>query len=155
MESRSGWPFSTFWRTEVRVKLLLRGGRVIDPGPGTDGILDVEIEGGRIARIAPRIPPDGARVIEARGLVVAPGFVDMHVHLREPGQEWKETIETGTRAAAAGGFTAVACMPNTVPVNDERSVTEFIVAEARRKGAVNVYPIGSVSKEGKGEELAE
>ena len=94
-------------------------------------------------------------MIDVAGKVVCPGFIDMHVHLREPGQEWKETIETGTKAAAAGGFTGVACMPNTIPVNDTRSVTEFMLAQADEHGVVPVYPIGCVSKEQKGEELAE
>lgn len=137
------------------MKLLLRGGRIVDPATGTDAVLDLLVDGETIARIDGKIPADGARVIEARGLIVAPGFVDMHVHLREPGQEWKETIETGTRAAAAGGFTAVACMPNTVPVNDERSVTEFIKARSRETGRVRVHPIGAISKGQRGEELAE
>src|SRR5438093_5000494 len=95
------------------MKMLIKGGRVVDPATGTDAVLDVRTENGKIVEIARDLPADGARVLDARGLVVAPGFVDMHVHLREPGQEWKETIETGARAAAAGGFTAVACMPNT------------------------------------------
>src|SRR5262249_39471855 len=132
-----------------------KGGRVVDPAGGIDATLDVLVDAGKIARIEGGIPANGARVIEARGLVVAPGFVDMHVHLREPGQEGEETIETGTRAAAAGGFTAVACMPNTVPINDERAVTEFILARARATARVRVYPIGAVSKGQKGEELAE
>ncbi len=140
--------------------LLIRGGRVIDPATKTDAVMDLLIVDGRIAERRPQetgrgAPPAGARVLDATGLWVCPGLVDMHVHLREPGQEHKETIDSGTRAAAAGGFTSVACMPNTDPWNDSLSVTEYIVAEARRKGVVNVYPIGSVSKGGKGEELAE
>jgi dihydroorotase len=133
---------------------------VIDPATKTDAVMDVLIVDGRIAeRRAPDKGkggvPAGARVIDAAGLWVCPGLVDMHVHLREPGQEHKETIESGTRAAAAGGFTSVACMANTDPWNDGMSVTEYIVGEARRNGVVNVYPIGCVSKGGKGEELAE
>jgi dihydroorotase len=140
--------------------LLIKGGRVIDPASKTDAVMDLLITDGRIAeRRSPghgRSPePAGARVLDAAGLWVCPGLVDMHVHLREPGQEHKETIETGTRAAAAGGFTSIACMPNTDPWNDGLSVTEYIVAEARRRGVVNVYPIGCVSKEGRGEELAD
>jgi dihydroorotase len=128
---------------------------VIDPASGLDGVRDVLVDEGRIVRIGPRIDPSGAEVVEVGGLVVCPGFIDMHVHLREPGEEWKETIATGARAAAAGGFTAVACMPNTVPVNDSRSVTEHIVKQAREQGAARVYPIGCVSKGQRGEELAE
>jgi dihydroorotase len=137
------------------MKLLLKGGRVVDPATKTDGIADVLCEEGRISRVAHDIAPGDARVLALKGMVVAPGFVDMHCHLREPGQEWKETIESGTRAAAAGGFTAVACMPNTVPVNDERSVTEYIRARAKEKSSIRVYPIGAISKGLKGEELAE
>ena len=139
--------------------LLIKGGRVIDPATKTDAVMDLLVVDGRIAER--RVPekgrgaaPDG-RVIDATGHWVCPGLVDMHVHLREPGQEHKESIESGTRAAAAGGFTSVACMPNTDPWNDGLSVTEYIVAEARRKGMVNVFPIGCVSKGGLGVELAE
>jgi dihydroorotase len=139
--------------------LLVKGGRVIDPATGTDEVSDLLVVDGRIAGRRPKekgaAVPSGTQVIEAKGLLVCPGFVDMHVHLREPGQEHKETIETGTRAAAAGGFTSVACMPNTDPWNDSQSITEFIVTEARRKAVVNVFPIGCVSKGGRGEELAE
>jgi dihydroorotase len=142
--------------------LLVKGGRVIDPATGTDSVLDLLVRDGKIAERRPsgggrggsQAPP-GARVLEAAGRIVCPGFVDMHVHLRDPGQEHKETIETGTRAAAAGGFTSIACMPNTEPWNDGLAVTEYIVSEARRRGNVNVYPIGCVSKGGRGEELAE
>src|SRR5262245_60513913 len=98
---------------------LLRGARVVDPANGRDGEFDVLIDGDRIARVGRDLPADGARVIELpSGVVVCPGLIDMHVHLREPGQEHKETVATGTAAAVAGGFTAVACMPNTAPVND-------------------------------------
>src|SRR5262245_54612576 len=137
------------------VRLLLRNGRVLDPAAGRDGRLDLVIDDGRILALGPNLSAEGARVIEAAGLVVCPGFIDMHVHLREPGQEWKETIATGTAAAARGGFTAVACMPNTVPVNDSRAVTEFVLAQAAQHGAVRVYPIGAVTKGQRGEELAE
>ncbi len=137
------------------MKLLLRNGRVVDPSSGVDDALDVLIEDGKIARVEPRIPARGAEIVDVAGLVICPGFIDMHAHLREPGQEWKETIASGTRAAAAGGFAGVACMPNTIPVNDSRSVTEFIVTRARDQGAVRVYPIGCVTKGQKGEELAE
>jgi dihydroorotase len=99
------------------LKLLIRGGRIVDPASGVDGRRDILIENGRIAAVAPRLEAAEARVFDASGLVVAPGFIDIHVHLREPGQEHKETIRTGTRAAAAGGFTTVLAMPNTTPVN--------------------------------------
>ncbi len=133
---------------------------MIDPATKTDGLMDLLVVDGRIAeRRSPEKgrggePSDG-RVLEAAGHWVCPGLVDMHVHLREPGQEHKESIESGTRAAAVGGFTSVACMPNTEPWNDGLSVTEYIVAEARRRGVVNVFPIGCVSKGGLGVELAE
>ncbi|QQR72513.1 MAG: dihydroorotase [Holophagales bacterium] len=136
--------------------LLIRGGRLIDPSQEIDAAFDVLIADGVVAAIGERLePPAGAEVVEAAGRVVTPGLIDMHVHLREPGQEYKETIRTGTMAAAAGGFTAVACMANTKPVNDERSVTEFIVAEAARHGFARVHPIGAVSKGLAGDELAE
>ncbi len=137
------------------MKLLLKNGRVVDPSRGLDAERDVLIEDGRIAAVDRMIPPAGAEVLDLAGLVVCPGFIDMHVHLREPGHEWKETIATGTRAAAAGGFAGVACMPNTEPPIDSRSVVEFVLAEAREHGAVPVYPIGCVSKGQKGMELAE
>ena len=137
------------------MKLLLRGGRVLDPDSGVDGKLDVLIEDGRIAEVARSISHRGVETLDLEGLVVCPGFIDMHVHLREPGQEWKETVASGTAAAAAGGFTAVACMPNTIPVNDSRSVTEMILTQAQKFGRVRVYPIGCVTKGQRGEELAE
>ena len=137
------------------MKLLLKNARVVDPRSGIDGAYDVLIVDGRIARVAARIPQDGATTLDLTGLCITPGFIDMHVHLREPGQEWKETIATGTRAAAAGGFTGVACMPNTQPPIDSRSVVEFVLAQARQHGMVPVYPIGCVSKGQLGVELAE
>ena len=103
--------------------LLIKNGRVMDPASGTDATLDVLLDGGRIAQIATNLSAPGAEVFNAAELIVAPGFIDLHCHLREPGQEISETIETGTRSAARGGFTAVCCMPNTVPVNDNASVT--------------------------------
>jgi len=138
------------------LSLLIRGGRVVDPAQGLDAPRDLLIEEGVVAVLAEKIaPPAGCEILEARGLVVTPGLIDMHVHLREPGQEYKETIKTGTMAAAAGGFTAVACMANTRPVNDERPVTEFIVNEARRHGFARGHPIGAGSKGLEGKELAE
>ena len=137
------------------MKLLLKNGRVVDPAGGVDETSDLLIVDGKIARRERRISGDDAETLDLSGHVVCPGFIDMHVHLREPGQEWKETVETGTRAAAAGGFSGVACMPNTVPVNDSRSVTELIVAQSREHGTVPVYPIGCVTKGQRGEELAE
>jgi dihydroorotase len=138
------------------MRLLIQNGRLVDPGQGLDDRLDLLIEDGRVAKIASSIRPGrNAQVFDASDLVVAPGLIDMHVHLREPGQEYKETIETGTRAAASGGFTAVCCMPNTDPVNDNRSVTEHIVGEAKRCGYARVYPIGAATKGQRGEQLAE
>ena len=139
------------------MKLLIRGGRVVDPSQGLDEPRDLWIENGRVLELA---SPGGefggdVEVLDASGLVVAPGFIDLHVHLREPGQEYKETVRTGTLAAAAGGFTAVACMANTVPVNDNRSITEHVLAEAARHSFARVYPIGAVSKGLAGKELAE
>ena len=136
--------------------LLLQGGRVVDPANGLDAVQDVLIEGDAIKRIGPRLrAPEGAEVVDAAGKVVCPGFIDIHVHLREPGQEYKETVATGTRAAAAGGFTAVCCMANTTPVNDNGAVTDYILAKARTEGAVRVHPIGAVSRGLEGKELAE
>ena len=137
------------------MKLLLKGGRVIDPASGTDRPLDVLIDEGKIVRLEPKIPESEGQTVDLSGLIVCPGFIDMHVHLRQPGQEWKETIATGTQASAQGGFTAVACMPNTLPVNDCRAVTESILMESEAKGAVRVYPIGCVTKGQAGDQLAE
>ena len=136
--------------------LLLRRGRVIDPANGIDTVQDVLVEGGTITRVGPQLPaPEGAEIVDATGKVVCPGFIDIHVHLREPGHEYKETVATGTRAAAAGGFTAVCCMANTDPVNDNRSVTDYILAKALSEGVVRVHPIGAVTRNLRGEELAE
>jgi len=136
------------------MSILIRNGRVIDPASQTDRVADVLIAGGRIVGVAPELASPGAEVFDATGLVVAPGFIDMHVHLREPGFEHAETIESGARAAAAGGFTSVCCMPNTKPVNDSATVTSYIVERARRLAPVNVFPIGAVTKGSAGEELA-
>jgi dihydroorotase len=140
------------------MRILIAGGRVIDPANSRDTVLNLLIEDGRIAAVAsPGAHPAPAadRVLDARGKIVCPGFVDLHVHLREPGREDMETIATGTRAAARGGFTSVCCMANTNPVNDNQSVTDFIIDRARRDGVVNVFPIGAITKGMKGEELAE
>jgi dihydroorotase len=138
------------------MKRLLKGGRVLDPANGIDGVHDVLIDGDRIAQVGRDLPVNGARVVAIpEGLVVCPGFIDMHVHLREPGQEHKETVATGTAAAVAGGFTAVACMPNTSPVNDDANVTSYILAKAVEANLARVYPIGAVSRGSKGELLAD
>src|SRR6266850_1366557 len=154
--SRCAWRSCTSWRAERNMKRLLKGGRVVDPANRIDGVRDVLIDGDRIARVGTDLPADGATVIEIPGgLVVCPGFIDMHVHLREPGQEHKETVATGTAAAVAGGFTAVACMPNTSPVNDNAGVTEYILKKAAEANLARVYPIGAVSRGQAGEQLAE
>ncbi len=136
------------------MSLVIKNGRVIDPASQTDRIADVLIVDGRIAGVAPNLSSPHAEVFDAGGLIVAPGFIDMHVHLREPGFEHAETIESGARAAAAGGFTSVCCMPNTKPVNDTAMVTRYIVEQARRGAVVNVFPIGAITKGSAGEELA-
>jgi dihydroorotase len=136
-------------------RLLLKGGRVVDPAQGLDATLDVMIAEGAIEEMGPRVQARGAQVLEVKGLVVCPGFIDIHTHLREPGREDKETIATGTRAAAAGGFTAVCAMPNTDPVNDTAGITRAILERARAEGAVRVYPIGAVTRGQLGEELSE
>jgi dihydroorotase len=136
--------------------LFIEGGRVIDPASGTDGVRTVVVRDGKIAEVAERLErPRDARVFDARGKWVTPGFIDLHVHLREPGQEYKETVATGARAAVAGGFTAVCAMPNTKPVNDNASVTELVLARAAAAGLARVYPVGAISKGSNGEELAE
>jgi dihydroorotase len=136
------------------VKLVIRNGRVICPLTGQDGIADVLIVDGRVAAVGGNLDAPGAESFDATGLVVAPGFIDMHVHLREPGFEHAETIESGARAAAAGGFTTVCCMPNTQPVNHSATVTSYIIERARRHAVVNVFPIGAITRDSKGEELA-
>lgn len=136
-------------------RLLIKHGRVVDPSQRLDEGLSILIVDGKVARLAERIEDKGAEILDATGLVVAPGFLDVHVHLREPGFEYKETIATGSAAAAAGGFSGVCCMPNTQPVNDSAAVTEFIRARAAEAGLARVYPVGAVSKGLQGEELAE
>ncbi len=135
--------------------LLIKNGRVVDPASGTDAPLDVLLVEDRIERIGPALSVPQAEVFDATGLVVAPGFIDLHCHLREPGGESSETIETGTRAAARGGFTAVCPMPNTHPVNDNAAVTRFLLDRAAAVASVRVWPIGAVSKNSSGETLAE
>ena len=134
--------------------LLIKNGRVIDPASGRDGIADVWIEDGLVKGIGAGLASSGATEFDATGMIVAPGFIDMHVHLREPGFEHAETIESGSRAAAAGGFTSICPMPNTSPVNDSVTVTSYIVEKARRRAIVNVFPIGAITKGSAGEELA-
>ncbi len=136
------------------MKLLIKNGRLVDPASGTDETLDLLIEDGKFSAIEKSITARGADVFDATGLVVAPGFIDMHVHLREPGFERKETIASGLAAALAGGFTGVACMPNTNPVNDCGAVTRFILDRAKTSSPVAVYPVGSVTQELKGEDLS-
>ena len=138
--------------------LLVKNGRILDPASNTDAPRDVLLDGEKIAEVAApgKISPNnGVEVFDATGLIVAPGFIDIHAHLREPGQESSETIETGTLAAAHGGFTAVCCMPNTKPVNDNASVTRFILDRAKASAAVRVWPIGAASVSSKGEAIAE
>jgi dihydroorotase len=139
--------------------LLLKNGRVLDPATNTDAAMDVLLDGERIAELAPAgkcsEKAKEAEIFDAAGLIVAPGFIDIHAHLREPGQENSETIETGTRSAARGGFTAVCCMPNTKPVNDNASVTRFIMDRAKADATVRVWPIGAASVGSKGEAIAE
>src|SRR6184192_135440 len=152
--ARSSILHSAFCILHSVMNLLITNGRVVDPSQDLDAKLDVLIENGAIAKLERRIKAD-LPILDAAGLVVAPGFIDLHTHLREPGQEHKETIATGTRSAVVGGYTAVCAMANTVPPNDERAVTEMIIAESARNGACRVYPIGAVSKGLKGEALAE
>ncbi len=138
--------------------LLVKNGRVLDPASKTDAAMDILLDGEKIKEVGPagRITaPQNVETFDAAGLIVAPGFIDLHAHLREPGQESSETIETGTRAAARGGFTAVCCMPNTKPVNDNASVTRFMLDRAKVAGSVHVWPIGAASVGSKGEAIAE
>lgn len=139
------------------MSLLIRGGLVVDPTQGWEEPGDLLAERGRIVALEPpdTIPEEGRRVIDARNLVVTPGLLDMHVHLRQPGEEYKETIISGARAAVQGGFTAVAAMPNTRPVNDNATVTRFILDQAHRAGLARVYPVGAISMGSRGKDLSE
>jgi dihydroorotase len=135
--------------------LLIRGGRVVDPVAGRDGAFDLVLRDGAVAAVGERLAADDALVFDAAGLLVFPGFIDLHAHLREPGSEDAETIASGAAAAAAGGFTAICAMPNTDPVNDNRTVTAFVAARGGEAGAARVYPVGAITRGRKGEELAE
>ena len=142
------------------MRILIKGGRVIDPGR-VNGPADVLIDNGKIVAVGQKLDPPAGKadpsttIIDARGKLVLPGLVDLHVHLREPGFEYKDTIQTGTAAAVAGGFTSVCCMPNTSPVNDNQSITEFILEQARLAGNAHVFPVGAITKGSEGKELAE
>jgi dihydroorotase len=135
--------------------MLLKGGTIVDPSQKLKRKLDLLVDKGKIARLGKIQAKKSWEVIDASGWIVCPGFIDMHVHLREPGREDKETILSGCRAAAAGGFTSISCMPNTDPVNDSEAITRYIVERARQAGLVNVFPAGAITKGLKGEELAE
>ncbi|HNX96176.1 MAG TPA: dihydroorotase [Candidatus Aminicenantes bacterium] len=138
------------------MKLLIKNGRLVDPASHLDATRDILLEDDRVKKIDVSLKvPAGVETIDAAGLVVVPGFIDMHTHLREPGGEHKESIESGCRAAAAGGYTTIACMPNTDPVNDNRSVTEFIVSRAHQAGLIRVLPIAAISRGRLGENLTE
>lgn len=136
-------------------ELLVSGGRLVDPAAGRDDILDLLLRDGSVAEVRDRLAVGGAEIFDATGLLVLPGFIDLHAHLREPGREYAETIASGAAAAAAGGFTAVCAMPNTEPANDDRSVTAFVAGRGAEAGAARVYPIGAITRGRKGEELAE
>ncbi len=138
------------------MNLLVQGGRVIDPSQGIDEVLDILVENGAVKEVGKGLKaPAGVETIDASGKIVTPGLIDMHVHLRDPGLEYKEDIVSGSKAAAAGGFTSVACMPNTKPVNDNKAVSTYIIAKAKAEGLVNVFPIGSITQGSHGERLSE
>lgn len=137
------------------MKILIKNGRVIDPLADIDDTLDILIKDGRIVELKPKIDTSEAQIIDASRLIVTPGLIDMHVHLREPGFEYKETIASGALAAARGGFTSIACMPNTFPANDNRGITEFILAQARKVNLVNVFPVAAITKGLQGQELTD
>src|SRR5438270_8283256 len=144
-------PVRTFPMTTLRIA----NGRVIDPSQGVDQITDLWIQGEHVVGLGSQPQLQATRVLDATGKIVCPGLIDMHVHLREPGREEDETIATGTAAALAGGITSVACMPNTEPALDSQAAAEFVYLQAKRAGNANVFPVGAVTKERKGEELAE
>ena len=136
--------------------LFIKNGRVIDPAKKIDAVMNVIVENGKIAALSSvKKMPDGSEIIDAKGAIVAPGFVDLHCHLRDPGEEYKEDIESGSNAAAAGGFTTICCMPNTKPVNDSAAVTEYILKRAQEVSCVTILPVGSISRDLKGEGLAD
>ena len=139
------------------MRLLIESGYVIDPSQGVNTCKNLFIEDGRVVGLLGQSDgvPEGCEIFDATGLIVAPGFIDMHAHLREPGHEYKETIASGAGAAVAGGFTTVCAMPNTDPVNDNPAVTRFVIEQAERAGLANVLPIGAISKNSAGAELAE
>jgi dihydroorotase len=137
------------------MKLLIKGGTIIDPSQGMEEIADLSIEDGRVSEMGKDLQIEGAEIFDAGGLMVSPGFIDLHVHLREPGEEYKETIASGLKAAVAGGFTSVCAMPNTKPVNDNASITRFILDKAREANLANVFPVGAITRGSLGEELAE
>ncbi len=137
------------------MKRLIKGGRLIDPSQGVEQIADLLLEDGVVSEIGNDISSNQAEIFDASGLVVAPGFIDLHVHLREPGEEYKETIATGCAAAVAGGFTSICAMPNTRPVNDNASITRYIVDKAREVNLANIFPVGAITRGSRGEELAE
>jgi dihydroorotase len=128
------------------MKLLVQGGRVIDPANNIDSEMDVLIDDGKILAVGKNLKGDGAQIVDATGMLVTPGLIDIHVHLRDPGYEYKEDIVSGTRAAAAGGFTSVACMPNTKPIIDNKAVTRYIIEKAEKEGFARVFPVGSITK---------
>ena len=137
------------------MKILIKNGRIINPADGTDKVSDMLVEDGIVKEISQNINTSADKVIDANKMWVTPGFIDLHVHLREPGFEHKETIATGSRAAAAGGYTTVCCMPNTKPVTDSIEIVEYIKKEAEKNGVVNVLPIGAITKGQEGNELAD
>src|SRR5207247_2343836 len=144
-----------FSREHALTSLLIKNGRIIDPASNLDQVSDLLIENGKVTRIEKDIRHPVDQRLDASALIVAPGFIDLHVHLREPGREDEETIESGSQAAAAGGFTTICCMPNTNPVNDNPAVTSYILKEAERRAVTRIFPIGAISLGSAGENLAE